>query len=108
MAADLKDLSSAAQDNFLSVLKMTQTSVIESVKTMVDAVDRFTPDFPLPSLPLLDKLPSPSEGMAMSFAFAEKLLENQKEFAESLLSAVRPAVAAAPASPASKPSPKAA
>jgi hypothetical protein len=43
----------------------------------------------------------------MSFAFAEKLLENQKEFAESLMSAVRPGPSV-PAAPAVKPNAKAA
>jgi hypothetical protein len=110
MATDLKDLNLAAQDNILSVIKMTQTSVVEAVKTMVDTVDRFTPDLPLPSVPMLDKLPSPSESVAIGFAFAERLLENQREFAESLLSAVRVAPASSPVSnpTAPKANPKAA
>jgi hypothetical protein len=90
MATDLKELSTAAQDNILSVMKMTQTSVLEVVKTMVDTVEKFTPDLPVPSIPGLDMLPSPTEGLAMSFGFAEKILENQKEFASSLIAAVSP------------------
>jgi hypothetical protein len=93
MATDLKELTSAAQENVLSVMKMTQTSVIEAVKTMVDTVDKFTPDFPIPSLPGLDMLPSPTDGLTMTFAFAEKILENQKEFASSLIAAISPAPA---------------
>jgi hypothetical protein len=97
MATDMKELSTAAQDNVLSVLKMTQTSVIEAVKTMVDTIEKFTPDLPIPTIPGLDALPSPTEGLAITFAFAEKLLENQKEFASSLLAAVGPVPAKAPA-----------
>ena len=96
MATDLKDLTQAAQDNILSVIKMSQTSVLEAVKSVVDTVDRFTPDVPVPSLPLLDQLPSPSEGLAIGFGFAEKLLESQKEFAQSLMSIMTPSAAAAP------------
>jgi hypothetical protein len=90
MATDLKDLTSAAQENVLSVMKMTQTSVLEAVKTMVDTVDKFTPDFPVPAVPGLEMLPSPTEGLAMTFSFAEKILENQKEFASSLIAALSP------------------
>jgi hypothetical protein len=93
MATDLKELTTAAQENVLSVMKMTQTSMIEAVKTMVDTVDKFTPDFPIPALPGLELLPSPTEGLTMGFAFAEKLLENQKEFTSSLISALSPAAA---------------
>ena len=87
MATDLKELSTAAQDNILSVMKMTQTSVLEAIKTMVDTVEKFTPDLPIPSLPGLDMLPSASDGIAMTFGFAEKLLENQKDFTTSLMAA---------------------
>jgi hypothetical protein len=93
MATDLKDLTNAAQENVLSVMKMTQTSVLEAVKTMVDTVEKFTPDFPVPTIPGLDMLPSPTEGLSITFSFAEKLLENQKEFASSLVAALSPAPA---------------
>jgi hypothetical protein len=97
---DLKELSIAAQDNILSVMKMSQTVVLEAVRNMTDAVGRFAPDMAMPALPALDKLPSPAEGLTMSFGFAEKLLDNQKEFVQSILSTVVPE--------APKPSPKAA
>jgi hypothetical protein len=90
MATDLKELTTAAQENVLSVIKMTQTSMVEAVKTVVDTVDKFTPDFPIPSVPGLDLLPSPTEGLTMTFSFAEKLLENQKDFASSLIAALSP------------------
>jgi hypothetical protein len=90
MATDLKELTTAAQDNVLSVMKMTQTSVVEAVKTIVDTIEKFTPDLPIPSMPGIDLLPSPTEGLTMTFSFAEKILENQKDFAASLLAAFTP------------------
>ena len=93
MATDLKELTGAAQDNILSVMKMTQTSVIEAVKTMVDTIEKFTPDLPIPSMPGIDLLPSPTEGLTMTFSFAEKILENQKDFAASLLAIMSPSPA---------------
>jgi len=60
MATDLKDLTQAAQDNVLSVIKMSQASVLEAVKSTVDAFARFTPDLPMPAMPLIDQLPSPT------------------------------------------------
>ena len=105
MATDIKELTAAAQDNVLSVLKITQTSVIEAVKTMVDTIEKFTPDVPVPSIPGLESLPTPTEGLSISFAFAEKILENQKEFASSLLAAVSPVPAKVTVKP--TPAPKA-
>jgi hypothetical protein len=87
---DVKELSTATQDNILSVMKMSQTATLEAVRNWIDTVDRFTPDLPIPTMPGLDKLPTPAEGMSMGFGFAEKLLDNQKEFATSLLAAVMP------------------
>ena len=106
MATDLKDLTQAAQDNILSVVKLSQTSVLEAVKSVVDTVERFTPDLPIPAVPMVDQLPSPAEGLAISFGFAEKLLEAQKEFAHSLIEIVTPS-SPAPA-PAATPKAKAA
>ena len=90
MATDLKDLTQAAQDNVLSVIKLSQTSVLEAVKSVVDTVGRFTPDLPVPAMPLIDQLPSPTEGLAIGFGFAEKLLETQKDFAHSLIEIMTP------------------
>ena len=102
MATDLKDLTQAAQDNILSVIKMSQTSVLEAVKSVVDTVEKFTPDVPMPAVPLIDQLPSPAESLAIGFGFAEQLLDTQKQFAHSLIeimtpSAPAPAAAAAAA-----------
>lgn len=102
MATVLKDLTQAAQDNILSVIKLSQTSVLEAAKSFVDTVERFTPDVPVPALPVVDLLPSPSEGLALSFGFAEKVLETQKEFAQALLAIVTPGAAAATSAKASK------
>jgi hypothetical protein len=105
MATDLKDLTQAAQDNILSVIKMSQSSVLETVKSVVDTVEKFTPDVPMPALPLIDQLPSPAEGLAIGFGFAEKLLETQKDFAHSLIEIMTPSPAAKAAA---APKPKAA
>jgi hypothetical protein len=99
MASDLKDLTQAAQDNVLSMIKMSQTSVLEAVKSVVDTAGRFTPDLPVPAVPMLDQVPSPAEGLAIGFGFAEKLLETQKDFAHSLLEIMTPS---APAKAAAK------
>jgi hypothetical protein len=90
MPVDLKEMTTSAQDNVLNVVKISQGYVLEAVKTFVDTVEKFTPDMPMPAMPLLDKLPVPTEAMSMWFGFAEKLFEAQKAFALSLVETLTP------------------
>ena len=88
------DLVAAAQDNLVGMMKTANTVVIESVKTLADAVAQVTPEIPMPSIVSLDSLVSPAAGMALTFGFAEKVLAAQKDFVESLAAAMAPATKA--------------
>ena len=53
-----------------------------------------TPSMPMPSLPYTDKLPKPEEFVASAYDFAEQLLASQRKFAEDVLHATTPMMAA--------------
>jgi hypothetical protein len=67
----------------------TQSKTIERVR---DAVERFLPDLGGIQLPFAELFPSPKEVAQANFAFAERLLRAQKDYAMGLIeSFTRPA-----------------
>ena len=76
------------QDEFLNTIRKSQETVIEAIKSWVDAVQSVTPKLPSVSVPLADKLPKPEEVVANAYDFAEKLLAGQRKFAEDMLKAL--------------------
>ncbi len=85
-------ITKAAQDQILDAITTTQTAIVEGVKTWSSSFADTVPA--LPAIPGLDKLPKPAETVALGFAFAERLLTSQREFAEKLLVAAQPKTAA--------------
>jgi hypothetical protein len=79
------------QDELLNVIRTSQETVVEAVKTWVDTVKAVTPK--VPSVPLTDKLPKPQDLVASAYDFAEKLLSSQRQFAEDLVKATAPLTA---------------
>jgi hypothetical protein len=82
------------QDEFLSVIRTSQETVVEAVKTWVDTVKSVPSKVPskVPSiqLPLAGKLPTPEDVVTGAYDFAEKLLSSQRQFAEELVKATAP------------------
>ena len=70
------------QDEFLNTIRKSQETVIEAIKSWVEAVQSITPKLPSVNVPLADKLPKPEEVVANAYDFAEKLLASQRKFAE--------------------------
>jgi hypothetical protein len=81
------------QDEFFSVIRASQETVVEAVKTMVDTVKSVTPKVPSIQVPLADKLPTPEGVVTGAYDFAEKLLSSQRQFAEELVKATAPLTA---------------
>ena len=61
------------QDELLKVIRTSQDTVVEAVKTWVETVKAVTPKVPTPQVPLV-----------------EKLLSSQRQFAEDLVKATAP------------------
>jgi hypothetical protein len=76
------------QEELLNVIRTSQETVVEAVKTWVDTVKAVTPK--VPSVPLTEKLPKPQDVVASAYDFAEKLLSGQRQFAEELVKATAP------------------
>ena len=82
-----------AQQQTLKAIRESQDTIVESVRTWANAVDKATVE-----IPDLD-LPTPQQVIATSFGFAEQLLKAQRQFVESVIEAAKPAFEASPAKP---------
>lgn len=91
-----------AQEQTLKSIRQTQQAVVEAVRTWAVAVEKTVPE--TPALPFNEELPTPQEIVKTSFEFAEQLLQVQREFAESLVSATAPVFE--PTAPSQKPTQK--
>ncbi len=78
------------QDELLKVIRTSQETVVEAVKTWVDAVKAVAPKVPSPALPFADALPKPEDLVSGAFGLAEKLLASQRRFAGELFAATAP------------------
>ena len=71
----------------LSTTSKGQEIALEAIKTMVDTIQNITPKVPAVDLPFADKLPKPQDVVANGYDFAEKLLTNQRKFADDVVKA---------------------
>jgi hypothetical protein len=78
------------QEEFLNIIRTSQETVVEAVKTLVDSVKTVTPKVPSVQIPLAEKLPTPEAVVTGAYDFAEKLLSSQRHFAEELVKATAP------------------
>jgi hypothetical protein len=78
------------QEEFLSIIRTSQETVVDAVKTLVDTVKTVTPKVPSVQVPFAEKLPKPEDVVTSAYDFAEKLLSSQRQFAEELVKATAP------------------
>ena len=78
------------QDELLKVIRTSQETVVEAVKTWVDTAKAVTPRVPSAQLPLAEKLPKPQNIVTNAYDLAEKLLSSQRQFAQELVQATAP------------------
>ena len=78
------------QEEFLNIIRTSQETVVDAVKTLVDTVKTVTPKVPSVQVPFAEKLPTPEAVVTGAYDFAEKLLSNQRQFAEELVKATAP------------------
>ena len=92
------------QDQILETLASIQKPVVDLVKKAAERAESVVPE--VPAVPGTDRLPTVNELIVTQFAFAEKLLTQQKDFTNALLEAVKPVsdkVIVAEAKPKAKP-----
>jgi len=81
------------QEEFWNIIRTSQETIVEAVKTAVDTVKTVTPKVPVARVPLADRLPTPEDVVTSAYDFAEKLLSSQRHFAEELVKATAPLMA---------------
>ena len=89
------------QDQILDTITAVQDPIVEAVTQWAETASGFLPE-DRPTLPFADQLPTLTDAVELSYGFAERLVQNQHEFASSLVEAfgpLFPAVKAAPAKP---------
>ena len=82
------------QGQILDTIRKSQEAVTDAVRTWADAVHSITPSLPVPQVPMADRLPKPADLVANAYDFAEQLLAAQRKFAEDILEATAPVLAA--------------
>jgi hypothetical protein len=105
--ATATDMFTGLEDQVLETVKQGQEAIVKAVRTWADASKNLIPD--LPALPFADQLPNTSEMVESAFAFVDKIMASQREFAAAILDAAKPALGAtdkAVKNGAAKPAPK--
>jgi hypothetical protein len=92
--SDTTAIGKQMQGQILEMISNSQEAVTSAIRTWADAVHSITPSLPIPSLPMADKMPKPGDLIANAYDFAEQLLAAQRKFAEDVLQAVAPVLAA--------------
>jgi hypothetical protein len=95
MANTLIDTLATAQDQVLEVIERIQEPAVDAVRTVVETIDGVLPE-DRPDVPFADSLPHPKELVELSYSFAQKVLDNQQEFAKAIVDAFAPLLPAAP------------
>ncbi len=91
--ANANNMIGSVEDQVLETVKQGQEAIVKAVRTWADTSKNLIPD--LPPLPFADQLPNVSELVENGFAFADKLIASQREFAAALLDAAKPVYGAA-------------
>jgi hypothetical protein len=76
------------QDQVLDVVARLQEPVVNGVATLSTKVEGRLPEIKVPGLG--ETVPTADEVVDASFGFGQKLLDNQKQFAEAVLKAAKP------------------
>jgi hypothetical protein len=96
--SSVSELTQTAQEQTLAAVKQSQQLVVDAVRTWAETVEKAVPE--VPNIPLADSLTSPEELVTSSFAFAEQLLQAQRDFAVQVVAAASPVIKTAGTKPA--------
>ena len=73
------------EDQILETLSTLQKPVVDVVRSLAEKAETYVPE-----VPTKDTVPSVDHLILSQFAFAERVLANQKEFVNALLDAIKP------------------
>ena len=78
------------QEQILSTIRKSQEMALDALKAWVDSVQSVTAKIPSVDVPFADRLPKPHEVVANGYGFADRMLKNQKKFADEVLEVTSP------------------
>jgi hypothetical protein len=78
------------QDEVLNSMRMSQAAIVAAIGSWASMVQSVRPELPELKLPFAARLPKPEELVANAYDFGERLLANQREFAQDVLHAAAP------------------
>ena len=84
MSTIASDYVQSAQEQTLKLIRQGQQAYVEGLKSWVETVDKTSTELPSISA---EELPTAQQILQNGFAFAEKLLKTQREFAEGVAAA---------------------
>jgi hypothetical protein len=87
----VSQITDSVQSQVLDLIEKAQDATVDGVRTVAETIEGFVPE--LPTLPLAERFPKPSELVDDVYAFAAKLLDSQRKFAQELFAAAAPVVA---------------
>ena len=79
---------SEVQDRVLEFVESVQEPIVSSMKNVVEFVDERLPE--LPELPYASDIPTTREFLTNQFAFADKMLKQNKKFSLAMSDAAKP------------------
>jgi hypothetical protein len=86
--ANATEMITSLEEQVLESVKQGQEAIVKAIRTWADASKNLIPD--LPALPFADQVPATSELVENAFAFCDKILASQREFAAAILDAAKP------------------
>lgn len=90
MMAKTRTSGREIQEEVLKTVRKSQEFVLGAITTWAEAVHSVTPKLPVVHVPFADRLPQPKDVVESTYDFAEKLLADQRKFAEGVLKAATP------------------
>lgn len=91
--ANATEMITALEDQVLENVRQGQDAIVKAVRTWADAGKSIVPE--LPATPFAEYLPGAGDLVENAFAFADKLIATQREFASAILDAAKPMIGAA-------------
>lgn len=79
--------SERVEQQIVDIVKNAQDSIVETVRKWSESAGKALPD--LPAAPGADQLPKAEQVVENAFDLAQRLLNNQREFAERLVEAAQ-------------------
>ena len=91
--ASATEMITALEDQVLETVRQGQDAVVKAVRTWAEAGKSIVPE--MPATPFAEYLPGTADLVENAFAFADKLIATQREFAAAILDAAKPLISAA-------------